>query len=95
MARKQVLVQLEDAQVAALDRLATASDDSRSELIRRAIDRYVEAIGKRRQREQRDRVPAADECLQLDARSARASWSAKASTFRCHPSSNGPLMSVT
>lgn len=45
MARKQVLVQLDDAQVAALDRLATAADDSRSELIRRAIDLYVEAVG--------------------------------------------------
>ena len=45
MARRQVLVQLDDAQVAALDRLATASDDSRSELIRRAIDLYVEAVG--------------------------------------------------
>jgi predicted transcriptional regulator len=44
MARKQVLVQLDDAQVAALDRLATAADDSRSELIRRAVDLYVEAI---------------------------------------------------
>jgi Ribbon-helix-helix protein, copG family len=45
MARKQVLVQLDDGQVADLDRLAAASDDSRSELIRRAIDRYVEAVG--------------------------------------------------
>lgn len=44
MARRQVLVQLDDAQVAALDRLAVTSDDSRSELIRRAIDRYVEAV---------------------------------------------------
>ena len=45
MARRQVLVQLDDAQVSALDRLATAADDSRSELIRRAIDLYVEAVG--------------------------------------------------
>jgi uroporphyrinogen-III synthase len=44
VARKQVLVQLDDAQVAALDRLAERSDESRSELIRRAIDRYVEAV---------------------------------------------------
>ncbi len=44
MARKQVLVQLDDAQVAALDRLASAADDNRSELIRRAVDLYVEAI---------------------------------------------------
>ncbi len=44
MTRKQVLVQLDDAQVAALDRLAVTADDSRSELIRRAIDLYVEAV---------------------------------------------------
>ena len=45
MARKQVLVQLDDAQVARLDALASAAADSRSELIRRAIDLYVEAVG--------------------------------------------------
>jgi|KBSSwiStaDraftv2_1062776.scaffolds.fasta_scaffold658714_2 predicted transcriptional regulator len=45
MTRRQVLVQLDDGQVAALDRLADAADDSRSELIRRAIDLYVEAVG--------------------------------------------------
>ena len=45
MARRQVLVQLDDGQVAALDRLADAADDSRSELIRRAIDLYLEAVG--------------------------------------------------
>jgi hypothetical protein len=45
VARRQVLVQLDDAQVAVLDRLADAADDSRSELIRRAIDLYVEAVG--------------------------------------------------
>lgn len=45
VARKQVLVQLEDAQVAVLDRLAESADDSRSELIRRAINLYLEAIG--------------------------------------------------
>jgi predicted transcriptional regulator len=45
VARKQVLVQLDDAQVAALDRLAASADDSRSELIRRAIDLYVVAVG--------------------------------------------------
>ena len=45
MARTQVLVQLDDAQVAALDALARAADESRSELIRRAIDRYLEAVG--------------------------------------------------
>ena len=45
MARKQVLVQLDDAQVAALDRLARTAMDNRSELIRRAIDLYLEAAG--------------------------------------------------
>lgn len=45
MTRKQVLVQLDDSQVAALDRLAAAAEDSRSELIRRAIDLYVAALG--------------------------------------------------
>ena len=45
VARKQILVQLDDAQVAHLDALALAADDSRSELIRRAIDLYVEAVG--------------------------------------------------
>jgi predicted transcriptional regulator len=44
VARKQVLVQLDDAQIAVLDRLASAADDSRSELIRRAIDLYVAAV---------------------------------------------------
>ena len=44
MARRQVLVQLDDSQVAALDQLAAAAEDSRSELIRRAIDLYVEAV---------------------------------------------------
>lgn len=44
MARKQVLVQLDDTQVAALDRLAAASNDNRSELIRSAIDLYVRAL---------------------------------------------------
>jgi predicted transcriptional regulator len=44
MTRRQVLVQLDDGQVEALDRLADAADDSRSELIRRAIDLYVEAV---------------------------------------------------
>lgn len=44
VSRKQVLVQLDDGQVARLDALAHATDDSRSELIRRAIDLYIEAI---------------------------------------------------
>ena len=44
MARKQVLVQLDDAQVAALDHVATSLDENRSELIRRAIERYLEAV---------------------------------------------------
>ena len=45
MARKQVLVQLDDGQVAALDRLARTAAGTRSELIRRAIDLYLEATG--------------------------------------------------
>jgi Ribbon-helix-helix protein, copG family len=44
MARKQVLVQLDDAQVARLDVLGDAVGDSRSELIRRALDLYLEAV---------------------------------------------------
>jgi metal-responsive CopG/Arc/MetJ family transcriptional regulator len=44
MARKQVLVQLDDAQVDELDALLTSKDDSRSELIRRAIDLYLGAV---------------------------------------------------
>jgi predicted transcriptional regulator len=43
VARRQVLVQLDDKQIARLDRLA-AADESRSELIRQAIDLYLEAI---------------------------------------------------
>jgi predicted transcriptional regulator len=42
--RKQVLVQLDDAQIGVLDRLAAASDESRSGLIRRAVDLYVQAV---------------------------------------------------
>ncbi len=45
MVRKQVLVQLDDEQVTSLDLLADTSEESRSELIRRAIDLYVEAVG--------------------------------------------------
>jgi metal-responsive CopG/Arc/MetJ family transcriptional regulator len=44
MPRRQVLVQLDDAHVAALDRVAREFDESRSELIRRAIDRYLAAV---------------------------------------------------
>jgi len=43
MARKQVLVQLDDALVDRLDRFASALDQSRSELIRRAVDTYLDA----------------------------------------------------
>ena len=43
MTRVQVLVQLDDAQVERLDAIADAAEDSRSELIRRAIDLYVDA----------------------------------------------------
>jgi hypothetical protein len=42
--RKQVLVQLDDAQIKVLDDLAAASDESRSGLIRRAVDLYVRAV---------------------------------------------------
>jgi len=59
--RKQVLVQLDDAQVERLDALASASEDSRSELIRRAIDLYVvaveEAVGDVRYADAYRRVP--------------------------------------
>jgi metal-responsive CopG/Arc/MetJ family transcriptional regulator len=43
MARKQVLVQLDDALVSRLDRVASALDVSRSELIRRGVDAYLDA----------------------------------------------------
>ncbi|MGH2540177.1 MAG: ribbon-helix-helix protein, CopG family [Actinomycetota bacterium] len=77
MTRKQVLVQLDDAQVAVLDRLASASDDSRSELIRRAIDLYVEAVGEAvadvHYAEAYERVPEdLDEFADLRALSAEA-----------------------
>ena len=80
MARRQVLVQLDDAQVAALDRLAVASDESRSELIRRAIDRYVEAVREAvadiRYAEAYERVPEdLEEFASLRAISAEA-WPA-------------------
>jgi predicted transcriptional regulator len=44
MARKQVLVQLDDAQIAGLDRLAVAAEDSRSAVIRAAVALYLDAI---------------------------------------------------
>ena len=44
MSRKQVLVQLDDAQVARLDVLSDAVGDSRSGMIRRALDLYLEAV---------------------------------------------------
>jgi hypothetical protein len=44
MARKQVLVQLDDAQLAALDALAVDIDRSRSGLIRDAIGLYLDAV---------------------------------------------------
>lgn len=43
VARRQVLVQLDDAQVGALDELTASIDQSRSEVIRRAIDLYLAA----------------------------------------------------
>jgi metal-responsive CopG/Arc/MetJ family transcriptional regulator len=48
VARKQVLVQLDDVQVAALDRIVGA-DSSRSELIREAVDLYLRAVDERLQ----------------------------------------------
>jgi metal-responsive CopG/Arc/MetJ family transcriptional regulator len=42
--RKQVLVQLDTGQVERLDLLSSAITDSRSELIRRAIDLYLDAL---------------------------------------------------
>ncbi len=44
MARKQVLVQLDDVQIAQLDRLVAGGEDNRSGLIRRAVDLYLEAV---------------------------------------------------
>lgn len=48
VARKQVLVQLDDAHVAALDRIV-GTERSRSELIREAIDLYLRAVDERLQ----------------------------------------------
>jgi predicted transcriptional regulator len=44
MARRQVLVQLDDDRLAALDRLAEARAENRSSLIRQALDLYLEAV---------------------------------------------------
>jgi metal-responsive CopG/Arc/MetJ family transcriptional regulator len=41
--RKQVLVQLDDTLVGRLDRVASALEVSRSELIRRGVDAYLDA----------------------------------------------------
>ena len=43
MARKQVLVQLDDALIRRLDRSAGALELNRSELIRQAVDAYLDA----------------------------------------------------
>ena len=43
VARRQVLVQLDDALVDRLDRAASALELNRSELMRRAVDAYLEA----------------------------------------------------
>lgn len=40
-----MLVQLDDDRLAALDRLAEARAESRSSVIRQALDLYLEAIG--------------------------------------------------
>jgi hypothetical protein len=69
MARVQVLVQLDDAQVEQLDTVAATVDDSRSELIRRAIDLYLEAVDESvadvRYAEAYRRIP--DDPAELDA----------------------------
>ena len=43
VARRQVLVQFDDALVDRLDRAASALELNRSELLRRAVDAYLEA----------------------------------------------------
>jgi len=43
VARKQVLVQLDDALIRRLDRSAGALELNRSELIRQAVDAYLDA----------------------------------------------------
>ena len=44
VARKQVLVQLDDVIVARLDRLTEPMDASRSDLIRRAVNLWLDAL---------------------------------------------------
>lgn len=44
MARRQVLVQLDDALVRALDKVAGKQHVSRSELLRRAASRFLETL---------------------------------------------------
>ncbi|TMK35238.1 MAG: ribbon-helix-helix protein, CopG family [Actinobacteria bacterium] len=44
MTRRQVLVQLDDDRLIALDHLAEARAQSRSSVIRQALDLYLEAI---------------------------------------------------
>ena len=44
MARRQTLIQLDDARLAALDERAAASGRSRSDLIREAIDLLLDAV---------------------------------------------------
>jgi metal-responsive CopG/Arc/MetJ family transcriptional regulator len=76
MARKQVLVQLDDTQVGALDELASAADVNRSELIRRAIDLYLEAARERvedlRYAEAYERTP--EDLEELAAFRSIAAW---------------------
>jgi Arc/MetJ-type ribon-helix-helix transcriptional regulator len=45
VARKQVLVQLDDTIVSKLDRLTGPLDASRSDLIRRAVNLWLDALG--------------------------------------------------
>ena len=78
MARIQVLVQLDDGQVAQLDALASAEDDSRSELIRRAIDIYLGAVRSRvedlRYADAYARLPEDPEELQAMQAIAASNW---------------------
>jgi len=78
MTRVQVLVQLDDAQVERLDAIADTAEDNRSELIRRAIDLYVDALGEAvadvRYAEAYQRLPEDAAELETFRRLAAASW---------------------
>ena len=76
VSRKQVLVQLDDTLVARLDRAAAALALNRSELIRRAIDAYLDACAEAgddaRTIEAYLRVP--DDPIELAAFQALQAW---------------------